>query len=553
MSQRLASSSLNAARRAADLRSLAAGEPVDVLVIGGGITGAGVALDAASRGLSVALLERGDLAQGTSRFSSKLVHGGLRYLYRGDFGLAWESAVERALLMRRIAPHLVSALPFVIPLDSELQALPAAVAELGLFLGDAMRVASRLRSSRLPPPGRISAREAQRLAPALSLAPLRGALLYWDGQLCDDARLVVAVARTAATHGAHIVTRAAVSALTDGGAAARDELTGERFDVRAHHVVNATGVWAGRLATDVRLAPSRGSHLLVDAACLGHPRAVINVPVPDRRGSFVFAVPRPDGLVMIGLTDVAQEGEIPDEPRVSADEEAQLLSTLNRALDVELTSADVVGRFAGLRPLLARGEGATAELSRRHAVLEDHASGLLTVVGGKLTTYRRMAQDAVDRIAARPGVRAGPCRTRRLALVGAGPLPPEAPAALVGRYGSEAPCVAALADGSPELLEPLAPGAPALGVELRFAVEHELALTVDDLLDRRTRVGLVDAWRAAAVPAATALAPELATGARAARPRAAPGSASALDAHGVLASVGSTEDAYDKQSGIRPP
>jgi glycerol-3-phosphate dehydrogenase len=483
--------SLNAARRAAELDALAGGEVVDLVVVGGGITGAGVALDAASRGLSVALLERRDLAHGTSRWSSKLVHGGLRYLEHREFGLAWESARERSLLMRTIAPHLVRPLPFVTPLDRGMPAAKAAKTQLGLRIGDGLRIGARTSRRVLPPARRISALEARRLAPALAETGLRGALLSWDGQLEDDARLVVAVARTAAAHGARILTYAGVTGVRDDGVDAVDTLTGAAFGVRARRVILATGVWAGELSPAVELCPSRGSHLLVPVGRLGDPRAAVNVPVPGQRGRWVFALPRADGLVAIGLTDVAAHGPVPDEPAPSAEEEATLLAHASAALEVSLGPADVAGRYAGLRPLLA-GDGETADLSRRHAVVEDAATGALTVVGGKLTTYRAMAQDAVDRITDRP------CRTAKLPLVGApGAAAGGVPARLARRFGAEAEAVAAL--GS---TEPLAPGVPVSEAELRWAHEHELALTPEDLADRRTRAGLVPEWRAAVLAAA---------------------------------------------------
>ena len=484
------SASLNAARRARELAALAEGEPVDVVVVGGGITGAGVALDAASRGLSVALLERRDLAHGTSRWSSKLVHGGLRYLQQGQFGIAWESASERALLMRVIAPHLVRPLPYLIPWSAAVSRLSAAKITFGVqIVGDAMRVAARTPRGALPAPRRVSGHEARRLAPVLPEDGLRGALLAWDGQLEDDARLVVAVARTAAAHGARIVTYAPVTALREGGVDAEDALTGERFGVRARHVIVAAGVWTSALAPEVRLRPSRGSHLLVPAARLGHPRAAVNAPVPGERSRWVLASPRSDGLVAIGLTDVPADGPPADEPRPSAAEEAELLALASAALGRTLTPGDVAGRYAGLRPLLAgEGDAATADLSRRHAVLQQ--DGRVVVVGGKLTTYRRMAQDAVDRITDRP------CRTRSLPLVGAGPAPAGAPPALVRRYGAEAAVVAAAGDTAP-----LAPGVPACAAELAWAAAHELALTPSDALDRRTRLGLVPEWRAAGAAA----------------------------------------------------
>jgi glycerol-3-phosphate dehydrogenase len=289
-----------------------------------------------------------------------------------------------------------------------------------------------------------------------------------------------------------VVTYAEALELHEAGARARDALSGEAFDVRARSVINATGVWAGSLAP-VALRPSKGAHVLLPAARLGDPRAAINVPVPGHFGRFVFALPRPDGLVLVGLTDEPFDGEIPDAPPVAAEEEAFLLETLSAALERPLGPEDVVGRFAGLRPLLAR-DGETADLSRRHAVIEE--GGVVTVVGGKLTTYRRMAQDAVDRVTDRP------CRTARLPLVGAPGPAPGVPPRLGRRFGAEA---AELAAARPELLGPVAPGVPALGVEIVAAVEREGALTVEDVLERRTRLGLVPEWAEAARPAVEAL------------------------------------------------
>ena len=284
---------------------------------------------------------------------------------------------------------------------------------------------------------------------------------------------------------------------------ARDELAapgdGAELRIRARHVVNAAGVWAGTLAPAVRLRPSRGSHLIVPAERLGRPTAAINVALEGSRSRFAFALPRPDGLVLIGITDVPVFGEIPDEPAVTPEEERGLLHTLSTALEHPLERADVVGRYAGLRPLLESQGDHTADLSRRHAVVEDPETRVVTVAGGKLTTYRAMAQDAVDAIARREGVQAGPCVTAQLPLVGAQPrdtVVPGLPRRLLHRYGAEAPIVAA--SGS---LEPLADDVPTTGAELRFAVEHELALTPDDLLDRRTRIGLVPARRAEVVDA----------------------------------------------------
>jgi glycerol-3-phosphate dehydrogenase len=503
---------LNAARRGRDLEVLAGGEQVDVLVIGGGVTGAGVALDAASRGLRVALAERRDLANGTSRWSSKLAHGGLRYLAQGQFGVAWESARERDTLATVTAPHLIRPLPQLIPVLRGEGGRAAALMEVGIRMGDAMRALSGTSRRLLAPMRRVGGAEACLWAPALAARRVSSAILYWDAQLEDDARLVVALARTAAAHGARILTYCEVTRLTGTGAEARDVRSGESFELRALQVVNATGVWADRLVGGIELRPSRGSHLLVPAARLRHPRAMLNVPDPEHFGRFVFAIPRQDGLALVGLTDEPFTGsEIPDAPEVSDSEESYLLRSLSRALEVPLGPEDVVGRFAGLRPLLAGGAERTRDLSRRHAVLSDPDSGAVSVVGGKLTTYRRMAEDTVDAVAGRLGRRVAPCRTRRLRLVGAEPRPhPELPAGLVRRFGAEAAELVELAEGRPELLEPVVEGTDVLGVEWLAAVEREGALSLDDVLDRRTRLGLVPVRRAAALEAADRLLPELA-------------------------------------------
>ncbi|TDD78040.1 glycerol-3-phosphate dehydrogenase/oxidase [Actinomadura rubrisoli] len=504
-----ARSSLNAARRDRELAALP-GEVVDVLVVGLGATGAGVALDAASRGLSVAAIDAHDLAFGTSRWSSKLIHGGLRYLASGQVGVARESAVERGVLMRRTAPHLVRAFPFVLPLTPLVSRPQAAVARAGLRAGDALRLAARTPRSVLPGPRSLSAVETLRLAPALRPYGLRGGLLSWDGQLTDDARLVTAVARTAAAHGARILTRCRAVALAGDGALVRDELTGREFTVRARAVVNAAGVWAGGLVDGVRLRPSRGTHLVLRAESLRGQSSGMHVPVPGESSRFLLVIPQGDGRVYAGLTDEPADGPIPDVPEPTPGEIGFLLDILGSALDAPVRREDVIGAFAGLRPLLDAGPRSTADLSRRHAVLTSR-DGVVTIVGGKLTTYRRMAEDAVDAAVAARGLPAGPSRTARLPLVGAaGPArlaALDAPRRLVQRYGTEAPLLAALAKDDPALLEPVAAGLPVLGAELAWAALHEGALDADDLLDRRTRIGLVASDRAAALPAAEALLP----------------------------------------------
>lgn len=478
-------------------------DDVDLVVIGLGVTGAGVALDAASRGLRVLAVDAHDVAFGTSRWSSKLVHGGLRYLAQGQVGIAHESAVERGILMERTAPHLTRGLPWLLPLASNVSRGQATLAAVGFRAGDALRAGARTSRTTLPRPRRISRAEALQWAPALRASGLRGGLVNWDGQLEDDARLVLCLARTAAAYGAHVHTRARVLSATGTEVELRDERTGETRTVRTRAVVNATGVWAGELVDEIRLRPSRGTHVVVRADALGGLRAALTVPVPGSSSRYVFALPQPEGTVYLGLTDEPVEGPIPDVPVATEGEIGFLLDVVGAVLDRPLRREDVVGAFAGLRPLL-EAEGSTADLSRRHAVLTS-ATGVVTVVGGKLTTYRRMAQDAIDAT----GLTDRPCRTRDLPLLGAAPREAlarvEGPERLVRRFGTEAPTVLAEAVrvtglAEAELVAP-GPGGVTLA-ELVFGVTHEGAADVDDLLDRRTRVGLVTADRDAALPLA---------------------------------------------------
>jgi glycerol-3-phosphate dehydrogenase len=494
--------SLTARRRARELDALASGERVDVLVVGGGVTGVGVALDAASRGLSVALIEAHDLAFGTSRFSSKLVHGGLRYLAHGKLALARESAVERDVLLRRTAPHLTRPMAQLFPRYADTPSREYALTAAGLTAGDALRRFARTPSSLLPRPRTVPAPAALTLVPGLRDTGLRGGLLAFDGALTDDARLVVALARTAAGLGARVLTRVRALDLRGDGVRARDELTGEHVELRARQVVNAAGVWAGGLVPNVRLRPSRGSHLVLDARSVGIGETALMVGVPGELNRFVFLLPQPGGTVYLGLTDEPLDGEATDVTEVPDSDVDFLLDVASTVLARPLTRDDVRGSFAGLRPLLDTPGGRTADLSREHAVLTDPATGVVTVVGGKLTTYRVMAEQAVDAAVRRAGLSAAPSRTARLPLVGAAPRPAltavEAPRRLVGKYGIEAPRVAALGDVDPELARPLFPGCAITAAEVVWAVRHEGALDADDVLHRRTRLGLVpeDAERA---------------------------------------------------------
>ncbi|TCP56517.1 glycerol-3-phosphate dehydrogenase [Tamaricihabitans halophyticus] len=497
------SSSLNAARRAAELDEIAAGETVDVLVVGGGVTGTGIALDAASRGLSVALVEAEDLAFGTSRWSSKLIHGGLRYLAHGELALAWESAVERHVLLTRTAPHLVRTLPQVIPLEERNARRRGAFLGAGLVAGDLLRRGAGTPSSLLPPPRRISIAEARALVPCLRRADLACALLSFDGALTDDARLVVALARTAAGYGARILTRLRATAVAGDHVTVLDGCTGQQATLRARVVLNAAGVWAGGLTDAVRLHPSRGSHLVLDGVDLGLSTTALTVPIPGERNRFVLLIPQPSGHALLGLTDEPMTGDIPDIADVPDSDVDFLLGVVSTALNRKLTRSDVLGSFAGMRPLLAGSRTRSADLSRKHAIVSA-ANGVLTVVGGKLTTYRKMAEDAVDAAITAAGLYAGPTRTTRLPLVGAAPRSAlsamDVPERLIAKYGTEATRIAAVAELDAELAKPVAPGTAITGAEIAFAVRHEGALDVADVLERRTRLGLVPSTAAAAAP-----------------------------------------------------
>ncbi|WP_319446415.1 MULTISPECIES: glycerol-3-phosphate dehydrogenase/oxidase [unclassified Mycobacterium] len=501
-----ASTRLNAARRSVELAAVSDGT-VDVVVIGGGITGTGIALDAATRGLSVVLVEKHDLAFGTSRWSSKLVHGGLRYLATGNVGIARRSAIERGILMSRNAPHLVKAMPQLVPLLPSMNQASRALVRFGFVAGDGLRRLAGTPAATLPRSRRVDAQRAVELAPTVRRAGLDGALLAYDGQLIDDARLVTAVARTAAQHGARILTRVSASDATGTSVRLTDQLTGESLDVQARAVINAAGVWAGEVDTAIRLRPSRGTHLVFDAAAFGNPTAALTVPIPGELNRFVFAMPEQLGRVYLGLTDEDAPGAIPDVPQPTSGEVKFLLDTVNTALDVALGPDDVIGSYAGLRPLIDNGAGDTADVSREHALVESD-NGVISVIGGKLTEYRYMAEDVLDRAVTLRGLTATPCRTRNLPLVGApaNPVstlrsPADLPSSLVARYGAEAPNVIARATCD-RPTEPVADGIDVTRAEFEYAVTHEGAMTADDVLDRRTRIGLVAADRERALPAA---------------------------------------------------
>lgn len=467
---------LHARRRRIELE-WAAEQTADVLVVGGGITGAGVALDAAARGLRVVLIEADDLAFGTSRFSSKLVHGGLRYLATGDLATARESAQERHLLMTAIAPHLIHPLAQLLPFAPGISLRQRVVGAAGFAIGDVLRWRAHTPRSILPGPRLVTARTARALIPALTPHRLRGGMLSSDGQLIDDAQLVIAVARTAAGFGARILTRVRARQLRGDGATAQDALTGAALEIRARAVINATGVWAGTLDESISIRPSRGTHIVLDAADLGHPSAALTIPHEGSISRFVFALPQPHGRVYVGLTDEDAPGGIPPVATPTEHEIRFLLDSLNRVLDAPITRTQVRGAFAGLRPLIDSHAGSTADISRRHHVRRS-SEGFVSVLGGKLTTYRRMAQDAVDLAVRTRGLDAPPSRTASLRLVSTAPRP---------------------------TMPPLVPGLPLTAADVAAAVHAEGALTPDDVLDRRSRIGLVPAERDLLLPAVTEL------------------------------------------------
>lgn len=481
------SSLLDESRRQRDLAALRTSAQTEVLVIGGGITGAGVALDAAARGMQVTLVEAEDLAHGTSRWSSKLVHGGLRYLASGHLDVALESARERDLLMTRIAPHLIRPLPTLIPHYGDRQAY---VNYFGLRAGDALRAIAGTPRSVLPRARFVDPRTALRMAPGLRAQGLRGAIVGWDGQVEDDARLVIAAARTAASFGARILTGVTAISVGDGRATLADE-EGE-FEISCDHVISCTGVWTGQLNPAVRLQPSRGTHLIVASERLGHPTASMTVPVPGQFGRFVFAIPQRDGQTFVGLTDTPTESLQPDPPAPDADEVSWLREQISAALEVPLRPEDVLGTYSGLRPLVAADAASTADISRKHLV-QVQPNGVIAVTGGKLTTYRRMAQDAVDLISSRP------CPTPDIALVGA-PGDARSRDRLVRRFGSEAPVLRQMIDRDARWGQ-LVGDSSALAAEVRWARMAEGARTPAQAADTRLRITLTQPRNLAAVEA----------------------------------------------------
>jgi glycerol-3-phosphate dehydrogenase len=494
--------------RAKALDRLRSGETFDVLVIGGGATGLGTAVDAAARGYRTALLEAYDFAHGTSSRSTKLVHGGVRYLAQGNIPLVREALHERGVLIRN-APHLVHPRDFLVP-AYHLWQLPYYAA--GLWLYDRLSGALGLGASRW-----VSAAEARNRVPTLRPAGLRGGILYTDGQF-EDARMAIALARTLGDLGGLALNYLEVTGLTKqcgkiSGVAAREVETGESFRVPARAVVNATGVHADEIrrldeptATNM-VAPSQGAHLVLDESFLPG-RTAVMVPKTDD-GRVLFAIPW-SGRVLVGTTDTPM-ASLPAEPRPLLGEIDFLLEHAGRYLERAPTRQDIKSLFAGLRPLIRppRAAGtATAKLSREHAVVVS-PSGLVTITGGKWTTYRPMARDAVDHAARVGGLPGRPCTTAELRLHGwKGTADAEDRLDL---YGSDRPELMALAAEDADLAEQLHLALPYLGAEVVWAARQEAARTLADVLARRTRALFLDARASleAAPRAASLLAREL--------------------------------------------
>jgi glycerol-3-phosphate dehydrogenase len=496
-------------------------ERFDVVVIGGGITGAGVALDAATRGYSVALVERDDWSSGTSSRSSKMVHGGLRYLQNFDLGLVREALVERQLMVQ-LAPHLVKPLPFLVVAFGG--ARPDFRVGVGLNMYNvlaARRRKHRRRAEREAAeegseywnPDRhrtIPGEEVVELLPALAAREPNAAYLFYDCQT-DDSRLVLTVLGEAERFGAVCVNGAPVVELIEeegraAGVVCAEEESGERFVVAADNVVNATGVWADRIRPEELHAeedvpvirPSRGTHIIIDRANLPLEAAAI---VPAGSGRTIFALPWL-GQTLIGTTDNDYEGQL-EHPRPDESDVEYLLKAVNRFFERELGPGDVAGAYAGVRPLIATGDPKKSVDISRRAELYETSSGMITITGGKLTTWRRMAKAVVDRLAERE-FREAPCRTHEILLGHAvepdelpevGGVEPDARSHLASRYGLFAERVLAMCQARPELAKPIVPGLPDLLVEAAVAARHEQARSVGDVLLRRTRLGLLAARR----------------------------------------------------------
>jgi glycerol-3-phosphate dehydrogenase len=495
-------------------------ESFDLVVVGGGITGAGVALDAASRGYSVALLEKTDYAAGTSSRSSKLIHGGLRYLQSFDLGLVREALLERSLLVR-LAPHLVRPLPLLVPSFEGKR--PDRLTGVGLNMYDVMAWRRGRDEQEDWSPARhriVEGSEAVEMAPALAGRNPTAAYLFYDCQT-DDVRLVLSVLGEAERFGAVLANRCEVTGLVErGGRAAgvlvRDAEGGGEFEVAATSVINATGVWADRLRPDEpdseraarasdrspraeempRIRPSRGTHLTVARDRLPVDAGVI---VPAAGGRTIFVLPWL-GRTLIGTTDNDYQGSLEHVP-ASVEDIAYLLEAVNGYFGTGIGPGDLTAAYAGVRPLISTGDPRKSVDISRRAELYETSSGLVTITGGKLTTWRRMAKLAVDRIVEREG-REAPCRTEEIpiglpedpaALPDLPGVEPDTRAHLAERYGHAARDVLRLAAAAPQLTHRISPDLPDIAAEPAFAAGHEQARSLADALLRRTRLGLLDA------------------------------------------------------------
>lgn len=485
---------------------------LDVVVIGGGVTGTGVALDAATRGLNVALVEQRDYASGTSSRSSKMFHGGLRYLEQLNFGLVKEALAERNLMLSQICPHLSKPVSFLYPLKHRFWERLYVGAGVALY-----DVLASMTSNPLPRHSHVWKKDLLRLAPAIDPKSAHGALRYWD-VLVDDARHTMTVARTAAAHGALLASSTRVVGMTSDGDRVGVEVvdleSGKAFSIEAKTAINATGVWTDEiqslLGDDARdVKPSKGIHLVVPRDRIRSETGMIL----RTKASVLFVIPWGEHWI-VGTTDTPWDLGL-DHPAASSSDIDYLLKWVNTVLIEPLTRADVVGVYAGLRPLLTGESEETSRLSREHAVIDD-GQRLITVAGGKYTTYRVMAADAVDALAPYLGDLA-PSRTERIPLVGADGYedardmaPPtgltdQQYRRLLGRYGANVGDLLSMMEADPSLGELVVSDAPYLKAEIRYAVTHEGALHLDDVLTRRTRLSIETGHRGLEAAEETAL------------------------------------------------
>lgn len=493
-------SSFSIDTRAGNLAAMAAA-PVDLLVVGGGITGAGIARDAAMRGVRTALVERDDFAAGTSSRSSRLIHGGLRYLEHGELQLVFEASRERRTLLR-IAPHLVWPRSFLFPVHTGSR-LPRWRLAAGLWLYDTLALFRNVSRHRW-----LGKRALQRAEPGLRTRGLKGGARYWDAQ-CDDARLTLANVRSAHQHGALVANYAEVTRLeiADGtvrGAHVHDRITGDTHVVRALVVVNATGPWSDGVRDDGKrlLRLTKGAHVAVPRHRLGNREAVTMISPLDGRVMFVLPW---DGVSYVGTTDTDCD-DSPDEVRTTGDDVVYLLRSANAYFpEARLQPGDVISTWAALRPLL-RHAGDPSDVSREHHI-EHSANGLVSIVGGKLTTYRAMAAEVVDHVVRQlhdldgrpvppaaatdreplPGGETGDLEAVTAEAEQEG-VPAVQAAYFVRVYGTEAPAVIRLAQSSAALAQPVVPGHPAVRAQLIHAARREMAATLTDCLMRRTHV-----------------------------------------------------------------